>query len=53
MKKTIVAIQDNIKETYVKRRFLIFSRYEKIKETSMGKDLVISTEEEYDRIILN
>lgn len=53
LEKTKVWIRTIMKETYVKRTFLIFSRYEKVKETSMWKDLVISTTEEYDNIIVN
>jgi len=53
LEKTKVWIRTIIKETYVKRTFLIFSRYEKVKETSMWKDLVISATEEYDNIIVN
>jgi hypothetical protein len=52
-KKILVSKIQNIKVTYIKKNFLIFSWYEQIKSDSMWKDLVINTLEDYDRIIVN
>ena len=52
-KKTLVSQVENIKETYIQRKFWIFTWYELAKTDSIWKDLVITTQEDYDRIIIN
>ena len=52
-KKTLVSKVENIKVTYIEKKFWIFSWYEQIKLDSVWKDLVIKTLEDYDRIIVN
>lgn len=51
--KTVVSVYENIKIEYRKRSFLLLSWYEKVNETSLWKDLVITTLEEYDNIVIN
>jgi hypothetical protein len=50
---TQVLLKENFEVTYQKKSSSIFSWLVKIKEQSIGKDLVINTAEKYDRIILN
>jgi len=52
--KTIINLQENLKVQYEQRTFLgIISWYVKVKSESLGKDLIISTMEKYDKIYLN
>lgn len=51
--KTLVSRVENIKETYIQRKSRIFTWYELVKCDSLWKDLVISTIEDYNRIIVN
>lgn len=51
--KTFVSKIENIKEIYVEKKFWIFTWRELVKSDSLWKDLVISTIEDYDRIIVN
>jgi hypothetical protein len=41
------------KEIYVRKHFAIFSWWEKIIAKEIGKDLIIETAENYDKIFLN
>lgn len=52
-KNTLISLQETIKETYTKKKRFIFSRYELVKTDSIKKDLVITTMEDYNRIIVN
>lgn len=54
IEKTVVGMDENFLTQYEKKSFLgIITWWSVVKSTSMGKDLIISTEEKYDRIILN
>lgn len=51
--KTQVAVSETIREEYIIKTFWIFSWHETIKSDSIRKDLVIETEENYDKIFIN
>lgn len=51
--KTLIGIDEKEKVTYEKKSWLIFSWWVKVKAESIGKDLVIETQEKYNKIFLN
>lgn len=50
---TVVEMEETNKVVYEKKSWLIFSWYVKVYAEKIGKDLVINTVEEYDKIFIN
>ena len=51
--QTKIAIVQNTEVEYQKKSWFIFTWYEVLSRHNLGKDLVISSPEKYDRIVVN